>query len=114
MKAIFAPSGDQRPHLSCAFEEFVRLRVGPFSMGTLNTSPRAMMTARSPFGLSAASSICLAAETRDGRIASASVQNIQLTRHFVHDLVLMVCARPAQVPLLAVRHLLGLLRRGVV
>jgi hypothetical protein len=33
MKAIFAPSGDQRACLSCAPEERVRLRVGPFSMG---------------------------------------------------------------------------------
>ena len=36
MYEIFAPSGDHRAHLSCAFEEFVRLRVGPFSIGAVN------------------------------------------------------------------------------
>ncbi len=50
MKAILRPSGDQRPRLSWAPEVRVRLRVGPFSTGTLKTSPRAVNTARSPLG----------------------------------------------------------------
>ena len=66
------PSGDQRAHLSCAEELRVRLRTGPFSIGTVKTSPRATNSARSPFGLSSASSICPAAETRAGRIARPS------------------------------------------
>ena len=45
------PSGDQRAQRSWAFELFVRLRVGPFSIGTVNTSPRATKSARSPLGL---------------------------------------------------------------
>ena len=35
------PSGDQLGHLSCAPEECVRLRVGPFSIGAVKMSPRA-------------------------------------------------------------------------
>ena len=66
------PSGDQRAHLSWADELRVRLRVGPFSMGAVKTSPRATKSARSPFGLSSASSIRSAAETRAGRIAKPS------------------------------------------
>ncbi len=52
MNATRAPSGDQRAHLSCAFELWVRLRVGPFSTGAVKTSPRATNNARSPLGLS--------------------------------------------------------------
>ena len=66
------PSGDQRAHLSCADELRVRLRVGPFSIGAVKTSPRATKSARSPPGLSAASSIRSAADTRDGRMARPS------------------------------------------
>ena len=61
-KAILAPSGDQRAHLSCAFEELVRLRVGPCSIGAVKTSPRATNSARSPLGDSSKSSMFLAAE----------------------------------------------------
>ena len=51
MKAICLPSGDQRAHLSWAFEElWVRLRVGPFLIGAVKTSPRATKSARSPLG----------------------------------------------------------------
>src|SRR5512138_1435040 len=67
MKAIFEPSGDQRGHLSCAPEVFVRLRAEPFSMGAVKISPRAANRTRSPLGLRSASSIRLAAETRLGR-----------------------------------------------
>ena len=66
------PSGDQRAHLSWASELRVRLRVGPFSIGAVNTSPRATNRARSPFGLSSKSSICPAADTRAGRAATPS------------------------------------------
>jgi hypothetical protein len=66
------PSGDQRAHLSWAFEVFVRFRVGPFSIGTVKTSPRATTSARSPFGLSSKSSIRFSALTRAGRMATPS------------------------------------------
>jgi hypothetical protein len=76
MYAIFAPSGDHRAHLSCAFDEFVKFRVAPFSIGAVNTSPRATNNARSPFGLNSNLSIALAAETCEGRIATASVGTV--------------------------------------
>ena len=66
------PSGDQRAHLSWASELRVRLRVGPFSIGAVKTSPRATNRARSPLGLSSKSSICPAADTRAGRAATPS------------------------------------------
>jgi hypothetical protein len=70
--AIFDPSGDHTAARSCASEECVRLRVGPFSAGAENTSPRAQITTRSPFGLIATFSTSFAAETREGRIATPS------------------------------------------
>src|ERR1043166_4891618 len=57
MNAICEPSGDQLAHLSCAPDELVRLRVGPFSIGTVKISPRAENSARSPFGLKLTDSI---------------------------------------------------------
>ncbi len=66
------PSGDQRAHLSWASELRVRLRVGPFSIGAVKTSPRATNRARSPLGLSSKSSTSPAADTREGRRASPS------------------------------------------
>ncbi len=66
------PSGDQRACLSCAPEVAVRLRVGPFSIGRVKTSPRATKSARSPLGLSSKSSICFSALTRAGRMATPS------------------------------------------
>src|ERR1043166_519828 len=72
MNAICEPSGDQLAHLSCAPEEWVRFRVGPFSTGAVNTSPRATNNARSPFGLSPTDWIRLAADTRLGRRALPS------------------------------------------
>ena len=71
-KAIRFPSGDQRACLSCAPEVAVRLRVGPFSVGRVKTSPRATKRARSPFGLSSKPSTCFSALTRDGRRATPS------------------------------------------
>src|ERR1041384_1798183 len=73
MKAMRLPSGDQEGHLSCAPEEWVRLRVGPFSIGAVKISPRALNRARSPFGLSSTDSILFAAEMRLGRLASPSL-----------------------------------------
>jgi hypothetical protein len=52
MNAIFAPSGDHSAPRSWKPEVCVRLRVGPFSIGALNTSPRAVNSARSPLGAS--------------------------------------------------------------
>ncbi len=66
------PSGDQRAHLSCAPELRVRLRVGPFSIGAVKTSPRATNSARSPLGLSSKSSMLPAAEIRAGRFERPS------------------------------------------
>lgn len=51
----------------------VRLRVGPFSMGAVKISPRALKRARSPFGLSPTDSILFAAEMRLGRLAKPSL-----------------------------------------
>ncbi len=72
MNAISFPFGDQRASRSCAFDEFVRLRVGPFSAGTVKMSPRAANTARSPLGLSAYHSTLFAAEMCEGREARPS------------------------------------------
>src|SRR5262245_66496671 len=72
IKAICEPSGDHEGHLSCAPEECVRLRVGPFSMGAVKMSPRAENNARSPFGLNSYDSMLLAAEMRLGRRANPS------------------------------------------
>src|SRR6266550_7358747 len=72
MNAICDPSGDQVGHLSCAPDEWVRLRVGPFSIGAVKMSPRAENNARSPFGLNSYDSMLLAAEMRLGRRARPS------------------------------------------
>src|SRR2546427_10142781 len=72
MNGICEPSGDQAGHLSCAPDECVRLRVGPFSIGAVKISPRAENNARSPFGLRSYDSMLLAAEMRLGRRASPS------------------------------------------
>src|SRR5258705_13563850 len=72
MKAICEPSGDHEGHLSCAPEECVRLRVGPFSIGAVKMSPRAENKARSPFGLNSYDSMLLAAEIRLGLRAKPS------------------------------------------
>src|SRR4030095_945727 len=68
MTAIGDPSGDQLGHLSCAPEECVRFRVGPFSIGAVKISPRAANKALSPFGLRPHDSIKFDAETRLGRL----------------------------------------------
>src|SRR5262249_58002022 len=72
IKAICEPSGDHEGHLSCAPEECVRLRVGPFSIGAVKMSPRAENRARSPLGLRSYDSMLLAAEMRLGRRARPS------------------------------------------
>src|SRR2546423_11071224 len=72
MNATCAPSGDHEGHLSCAPDEWVRLRVGPFSIGAVKMSPRAENNARSPLGLKSYDSMLLAAEIRLGRRASPS------------------------------------------
>src|SRR5213596_1793541 len=72
MKAICDPSGDHEGHLSCAPDECVRLRVGPFSIGAVKISPRAENKARSPLGLKSYDSMLLAAEMRLGRRARPS------------------------------------------
>ena len=71
--AIRLPSGDQRACLSWTPEVAVRLRVGPFSMGRVKTSPRATKSARSPFGLSSKPSTFLSTLTREGRAATPSL-----------------------------------------
>ncbi len=73
MNAIFFPSGDQRACLSWAPELLVRLRTGPFSTGTVNTSPRATKRARSPLGDRAKPSMLRSALMREGREAPPSV-----------------------------------------
>ena len=72
MNAICEPSGDQAGHLSCAPDECVRLRVGPFSIGAVKISPRAENSARSPFGLRSYDSMLFATEMRLGRRARPS------------------------------------------
>ncbi len=76
MNAMRAPSGDQRASRSCAPELCVRLRVVPFSIGTLKTSPRATTSARSPLGERLPLSIQSATETCAGRIATPSVGTV--------------------------------------
>ena len=48
------------------------MRVGPFLIGTVKTSPRATNRARSPFGESEKHSMFFSAEIRLGRDASPS------------------------------------------
>src|SRR6185436_20871866 len=72
MNAICDPSGDQFGHLSCAPDDSVKFRVGPFSIGAVKMSPRAANSARSPFGLNPTDSIKFAADTRLGRRALPS------------------------------------------
>ena len=73
MKAIFFPSGDQLASRSWAPELFVRLRTAPFSMGTVNTSPRATKSARSPLGERPKPSMFFSTLMRVGREAPPSV-----------------------------------------
>src|SRR4030095_3161548 len=73
IKATRLPVGDQLGHLSCAPEEWVRLRVGPFSIGAVKMSPRAEKSARSPLGLRLTDSMLPAAEMRLGRLARPSL-----------------------------------------
>ena len=66
------PSGDQAAPRSCAPGEPVRLRVLPFSAGTVSTSPRATNSARLPSGDRPNSVIFSARGTKPGRAASRS------------------------------------------
>src|SRR6185503_5957956 len=66
MNAICEPSGDQLGNLSCAPDDSVKFRVGPFSIGAVKMSPRAANNARSPFGLNPTFSIKFDADTRLG------------------------------------------------
>ncbi len=52
------PSGDQVAEISRAAGVRLRLRISPFFAGTLNSSPRAPNTARSPCGERSNDSIC--------------------------------------------------------
>src|SRR5687768_16917437 len=72
INAICDPSGDQLGHLSNVADECVRLRVGPFSIGAVKTSPRAANRTRSAFGLKPTDWTAFATETRLGRRAIPS------------------------------------------
>ena len=76
MKATCLPSGDQRACRSWAPELLVRLRTGPFSTGTVNTSPRATKRARSPLGDRAKPSMLRSTLMREGREAPPSVGTV--------------------------------------
>jgi len=68
------PSGDHRASRSWAPGLRVRLRTGPAWMGTVNTSPRATNSARSPLGERPYSST--SAAMREGRLAPPSVGTV--------------------------------------
>src|SRR5215510_3263344 len=95
MKAICEPSGDHEGHLSCAPEECVRLRVGPFSMGAVKMSPRAQNKARSPLGLRSNDSMLLAAEMRLGRRAKPSSGTLTEIGVALLVLVSRTCSSPS-------------------
>src|SRR6185436_1759401 len=95
MKAICDPSGDQLGHLSCAPEECVRLRVGPFSIGAVKISPRAENKARSPFGLNSYDSMLLAADTRLGLRAKPSSGTVIEMGVTFPLLVSRICSSPS-------------------
>src|SRR4051794_15174232 len=95
MKATCDPSGDQDGHLSCAPEECVRLRVGPFSIGAVKMSPRAENKARSPFGLSSYDSILLAAGIRLGLRARPSSGTVIEIGVALPLLVSRICSSPS-------------------
>src|ERR1044072_3320662 len=94
MKAMLAPSGDQLAHLSCAPEECVKLRVGPFSIGAVKISPRATNKARSPFGLNPTDSIVLAAERPLRRLDKPSLGTEMEIGVLRLLLVSMTCSSP--------------------
>src|SRR6185295_11180211 len=94
MNAMRLPSGDHEGHLSCAPEEWVRLRVGPFSIGAVKMSPRAQKTARSPFGLRLYDSIFPAAEMRLGRLAKPSLGTLIEIALLFWLLVSNTCSSP--------------------
>src|SRR5678816_4822570 len=94
MYAICDPSGDQLGHLSCAPDESVRFRVGPFSIGALKISPRAANTARSPLGLSPTDSIWPDAGTRLGRRARPSSGTLTEIAELRLLFVSMICSSP--------------------
>jgi hypothetical protein len=126
MKAICDPSGDQLGHLSCAPDECVRLRVGPFSIGAVKMSPRAENKAfRAQLvrldiicGWDAAGPARQAVvRNRDRNRRSfsiARVEHLQLAVHLEHDAVLIVSTGPTHVPKLAVCDLRRLSAAGVV
>src|SRR5215470_12742278 len=95
MKAMRAPSGDHIGHLSCALEECVRFRVGPFSIGAVKMSPRAEKSARSPFGLRSYDSMLLAAEMRLGRRARPSSGTVIEIAVDLPLLVSRTCSSPS-------------------
>jgi hypothetical protein len=92
--ATLAPSGDQIAPRSCASDEWVRFRVGPFSTGALNTSPRATTSTRSPFGLIPTPSMRSAADTREGRIATPSFGTTIESFLSVRAFVSKTCSSP--------------------
>ncbi len=94
MNAICEPSGDQDGHLSCAPDECVRLRVGPFSIGAVKISPRAENRARSPLGLSSYDSMLFAAETRLGRRARPSSGTVMEMGAVLPLLMSRICSSP--------------------
>src|SRR5215471_8740643 len=70
--AIHLPSGDHAGSRSRAPGVFVRSRTSPFSAGTLNSSPRASITARFADGDRSKPVIQSATERYSGRVAGLS------------------------------------------
>src|ERR1041385_4324586 len=95
MKATCDPAGDQLGHLSCAPDERVRFRVGPFSIGAVKMSPRAENNARSPFGLRSYDSMLLAAGMRLGRRARPSSGTLIEMGEALPLRVSRICSSPA-------------------
>ena len=74
--ATLLPSGDQTGSRSSTPELRVRLRVSPCSTGTVNTSPRAAMSARAPVGDSEADPTSSATSSQRGSAHGKSPRTV--------------------------------------
>ena len=90
-----APSGAQAGYRSCEVSECVRLRLSPFLAGTVNTSPRASTTARTPVGEIAAPRNMPATLRYCGRRASTSGEMLIFRSVVWPEPVFSTCSRPA-------------------
>src|SRR5262249_48690937 len=81
----YLPSGDHAGSRSADPLECVRLRMSPFSAGTVNTSPRASAATRLPVGESAMFDMRLVTSSQCGIIQGKSPAAVILTMRSLPD-----------------------------